>query len=62
MVGLKARIKANREAADKARQLASQLSLREERERVLACAEALDAQADALESGRATPSPISGSV
>jgi hypothetical protein len=46
---IKGCIKSNREAATRARQLLTQMSLREERERLLAFAEALDVKTDALE-------------
>ena len=58
MNGDEGRIKGTREAAARARRLSSQLSLREDRDRVLAFAEELDAQADALErSLAAAPTP-----
>jgi hypothetical protein len=49
MNGVEQRIEATREAAARARSLSAYLSLREERDRVLASAAALDARADALE-------------
>lgn len=49
MPGDEQQIKAKREAAAKARWLSKGLTLREDRERLLALAANLDAQADALE-------------
>jgi hypothetical protein len=52
-------IKANREAATRARQLSTQMSVREDRERILAFAAALDVKTDALERKLASASPPS---
>jgi len=49
MPGDEQQIKTKRETAAKARRLSQGLTLREDRERLLALAENLDAQADALE-------------
>jgi hypothetical protein len=52
MPGDEQQIKTKRETAAKARRLSQGLTLREDRERLLAMAKNLDAQADALERTR----------
>jgi alkanesulfonate monooxygenase SsuD/methylene tetrahydromethanopterin reductase-like flavin-dependent oxidoreductase (luciferase family) len=55
-------IKAKREAAARARRLAAHMTAAQDRERALAFARDLDAEADALERGLALKSPPGANV